>query len=66
MDTISENIWILSTTSLDVALDNIKKIAPSIIMLDSIQTFRLEEFSKEIPHKLHPFACNNRELLEYS
>lgn len=60
MDTISENIWILSTTSLDVALDNIKKIAPSIIMLDSIQTFRLEEFSSRAGSPIQTVECVNK------
>lgn len=44
---ISENIWILSTNSMDLALREIEKKDPQIIILDSIQTFALEEFDNK-------------------
>ena len=44
LDNINENIWILSTISMNAVLDGIEKIDPDIIIADSIQTFALEEF----------------------
>lgn len=41
---ISENIWILSTNSLDDVLYNIDDTNPDFIIIDSIQTFTLSEF----------------------
>lgn len=45
METIPENIWIISTTSMDLALLNIKNLNPQVVFIDSIQTFTLEEFT---------------------
>lgn len=44
LDGIEENIWIVSTTSMNSVLSEINKIDPDIIIVDSIQTFALEEF----------------------
>lgn len=41
---ISKNIQVMSTHSLDEVLSVIKKTSPKLIILDSIQTFSLEEF----------------------
>ena len=41
---ISENIWILSTNSLDDVIHNIEDTDPELIIIDSIQTFTLAEF----------------------
>jgi len=41
---IEDNIWIISTTSMNRVLAEIDKIDPDIIIVDSIQTFALEEF----------------------
>ena len=47
MDEISENIWILSTNSMDLAIKEIKKVDADIVFLDSIQTFSLAEFDNK-------------------
>lgn len=44
LDGIEDNIWIISTTSMNKVLSEIDKIDPDIVILDSIQTFALEEF----------------------
>lgn len=44
LDGIEDNIWIISTTSMNRVLSEIDKIDPDIIIVDSIQTFALEEF----------------------
>lgn len=41
---ISENIWIIADNSMDKILCAINSIDPDIIIIDSIQTFILEEF----------------------
>lgn len=41
---ISENIWILSDTSMDAVLQAIHEIDADLVILDSIQTFALSEF----------------------
>ena len=44
LDGINENIWILSSVSMNAVIDEVKEIDPDIIVIDSIQTFALEEF----------------------
>lgn len=44
LEGINENIWILSSVSMNSVIDEIGKIDPDIIVIDSIQTFALEEF----------------------
>ncbi len=44
LDGINENIWILSTVSMNSVIAEVDKIDPDIIIVDSIQTFALEEF----------------------
>ena len=44
LEGIDENIWIISTTSMNTVLGEIERINPDIIIVDSIQTFALEEF----------------------
>ena len=44
LENIDENIWILSSISMNFVLDEIAKIDPDIVIIDSIQTFALEEF----------------------
>ena len=46
-DALPENIWILSTNSMDLALKEIKKVDADIVFLDSIQTFTLQEFDNK-------------------
>ena len=41
---ISKQIWLLSDTSLDRVLSAVTQIDPDLVIIDSIQTFALEEF----------------------
>ena len=36
MESLPENVWILSTNSMDTAVNEIKNIDPDVIFLDSI------------------------------
>lgn len=47
MAKLPENVWILSTNSMDQAINEIKKIDADIVFLDSIQTFSLREFDNK-------------------
>lgn len=47
MDSLPENVWILSTNSMDTAVSEIKNIDADVIFLDSIQTFTLAEFDNK-------------------
>ena len=47
MDTEPNNLWILSTNSMDLAIREIENKDADIIILDSIQTFALEEFDNK-------------------
>lgn len=60
MDKIPENIWIVSTTSMDIALENINIINPDIIFLDSIQTFTLSEYTSRAGSPVQTIECANR------
>ncbi len=42
---VSPDVWVVSDNSLDNVLFNIEEIDPDIIIIDSIQTFTLYEFS---------------------
>jgi len=44
LKSISENLWLISDTSMDNVLENVKEIDPDLIIIDSIQTFTLEDF----------------------
>ncbi|MDY6065178.1 MAG: DNA repair protein RadA [Finegoldia sp.] len=59
MDKIDENIWLLSTTSMDNALKSIREIDPEVIFLDSIQTFHLQEFSSRPGSPVQTVECAN-------
>jgi len=43
IEKIEENIWITADTCMDNVLEEIKKIEPDIVIIDSIQTFALNE-----------------------
>ena len=47
MERLPENVWILSTNSMDSAANEIKSIDADIVFLDSIQTFTLAEFDNK-------------------
>lgn len=42
---IHKNLWVISDNSMDNVLDYIKDVDPDLIIVDSIQTFVLDEFS---------------------
>lgn len=44
LESTSENIWIVSTNSLDNVIDTIDEVDPDFIIIDSIQTFTLQDF----------------------
>ena len=44
LNKIHENIWVISTTSMDEVTFAINEINPDLIIVDSIQTFTLESF----------------------
>lgn len=57
---ISPNIWILSTNSMDLAEIEIKKKDADIIILDSIQTFALNEFYNKQGSPTQTIECANK------
>lgn len=57
---VSENIWILSTNSMDLALREIEKKDAEIIILDSIQTFSLAEFDNKQGSPTQSVECANK------
>ncbi|MDO5027458.1 MAG: DNA repair protein RadA [Tissierellia bacterium] len=59
MDDIPEHIYILSTNSMDLALEEIKRIEPKIIFLDSIQTLSLAEYSQRAGSPTQTIECAN-------
>ena len=44
LDRLSDNIWVVSDTSMDNVISAIDNIDPDLIIVDSIQTFTLDEF----------------------
>ncbi|MDD6905567.1 MAG: DNA repair protein RadA [Finegoldia magna] len=60
MEKIPENIWLISTTSMDNALDSIHKIKPDVIFLDSIQTFQLREYTSRPGSPVQTVECANK------
>lgn len=42
---VSSDVWVISDNSLDEVIFNVEEIDPDIIIIDSIQTFTLSEFS---------------------
>lgn len=44
IDTIHPNVWVVSDNSMDNVLEFIEEIDPDLIIIDSIQTFILEDF----------------------
>lgn len=43
-NSINDNVWVLSDTSMDNVLQTISKIDADLVIIDSIQTFTLEEY----------------------
>jgi len=57
------NIWIYSDTSMNHVLDSIEEINPDLIIIDSIQTFTLEEHNSRPGSPIQTMECAN-ELLK--
>ncbi len=43
LDSINENVWIISDTNMNSVIDAVNTIEPDFLVIDSIQTFALEE-----------------------
>ncbi len=56
-DDISENLWIYAGNSMDQVLGQIEEIDPEVIILDSIQTFTLEEHAARAGTPTQTMAC---------
>lgn len=59
MDEIGDNIWIISTNSMDNALQSIHEIDPDVVFIDSIQTFTLQEYSSRAGSPIQTVECAN-------
>lgn len=44
IDKINPNVWVISDNSMDNVLELVEEIDPDLIIIDSIQTFTLEDF----------------------
>lgn len=63
LTSINENIWVHSDTSLNNVLASIEEIDPDLVIIDSIQTFVLEEFNSRPGSPTQTMECAN-ELLK--
>ncbi|RVU54287.1 DNA repair protein RadA [Anaerosphaera multitolerans] len=59
-DEISENIYVYSDTVLDNVLEEIEKIDPDFIILDSIQTFTLRELTSRAGTPTQVMECAHK------
>lgn len=59
---LDENIWIYSDISMNNVIEVIKEVDPDFIIVDSIQTFILEEYSSRPGSPIQTMECAN-ELL---
>lgn len=59
MDVIPEDIFIISTNSMDIALHEIELLNPDVIFLDSIQTLGLEQYSQRPGTPTQTIECAN-------
>ncbi|WP_300411117.1 DNA repair protein RadA [Lagierella sp.] len=59
MEEIRDNIWIISTNSMDNALKSIQDIDPDVVFIDSIQTFTLQEYSSRAGSPIQTVECAN-------
>lgn len=60
IDQVSDNIWILSDTSMDNVLKSIEDIDPDLIIIDSIQTFTLSEFDSRAGSPIQTIETANK------
>lgn len=59
LDEIPENIWILSDISMNNVLKSIEEIDADLVIIDSIQTFVLEEFNSRAGSPIQTIECAN-------
>ncbi len=59
----NSNIWVYSDTSMNHVLDSIDELDPDLIIIDSIQTFTLEEHNSRPGSPIQTMECAN-ELLK--
>lgn len=59
MDNIPEDIYIVSTNSMDLALSEIDRLNPDLVILDSIQTVYLSEYSQRSGTPTQTIECAN-------
>lgn len=59
MDKIPENIWLLSTTSMDNGISVINDLDPDIVFVDSIQTLSLSEYPSRPGSPVQTVECTN-------
>lgn len=59
MEEIRDNIWIISTNSMDNALKSIEDIDPDVVFIDSIQTFTLKEYTSRAGSPIQTVECAN-------
>lgn len=63
LDKVHENIWVFSDTSMDNVLASAETIDPDLIIVDSIQTFILEEYTSRPGSPIQTMECAS-ELLK--
>ena len=59
MKEISDNIYIISTNSMDLALSEVERVDPDLVFLDSIQTVYLSDFSQRAGSPTQTIECAN-------
>lgn len=60
---INNDIWVVSDSNMNNVLHSVKDIDPDLIIIDSIQTFALEEYSSRPGSPTQTMECAN-ELLK--
>lgn len=55
-----KNIWVISTNSLNDVEEEIASIKPELIIIDSIQTFTLDEYPQRAGSPTQTMECANR------
>ena len=56
-DTLNDNIWIYSDISLNSVIEVIEEVNPDFIIIDSIQTFILEQYSSRAGSPVQTMEC---------
>ncbi|WP_409482488.1 DNA repair protein RadA [Helcococcus ovis] len=59
MEEIPDDIFIISTNSMDIALHEIEEVDPDVIFLDSIQTLGLEQYTQRPGTPTQTIECAN-------